>query len=485
MKKIKTILLAAFGVMLVAPAMMLPVEVNAFPQLVFPVVGSSSYINDFNASRGSFGKHNATDIIAKKGSPIVAAVSGTVYYVNYPQPSWGYSVGVQDVNGYKYNYLHLNDDRPGTNDGHGGPMRAYAPDMLVGNHVVAGQLLGWVGDSGHSGGISHLHFEMETPTGGRLNPYGYLRAARHISHAAAYGQLANEILPYGTGFLGGVNLAMGNLDADPASEFVAGAGPGGGPHVKVYDANKTLKKSFYAYNPNFRGGVDVATGDIDNDGIDEIITGAGPGGGPHIKIFRADGTLVKEFFAYSPNFHGGVRVSAGDVDNDGIDEIITGVGPGGGPHVKVFEPTGAATASFYAYAANFLGGVDVAAGDVVGTSAAEIVTGAGPGAGPHVRVLNGNGSAVSGFAAYTGLKGGVRVSVGNIRTSSAKSEILTVPASQGPPSLRIVAWNGASIDSIPFIERWWTGNYDAAAGTGTSVAGTGVNRRTSIRDGIH
>src|SRR5437763_839430 len=69
-----------------------------------------------------------------------------------------------------------------------------------------------------------------------------------------------------------------------------------------------------------------------------IVTGAGPGGGPHVRVFNnnGDGTAVS-FFPYASGFGGGVHVAAGDVDGDGIPEIITGAGPGGGPHVRVFD----------------------------------------------------------------------------------------------------------------------------------------------------
>ena len=83
-----------------------------------------------------------------------------------------------------------------------------------------------------------------------------------------------------------------------------------------------------------------ATCDINGDGLDEIITGAGPGGGPHVRVFSLAGGVVTElagqgFYAYDPAFPGGVNVACGDVTGDGVPEIITGAGPGGGPHVRV------------------------------------------------------------------------------------------------------------------------------------------------------
>lgn len=110
--------------------------------------------------------------------------------------------------------------------------------------------------------------------------------------------------------------------------FAAGAGPGGGPHVKVYDATSgQLVSSFFAYNAGFGGGVEVAGG-----ATDSIVTGTGAGGGPHVRVLNFASVPQLEFFAYNAGFTGGVRVASADVNGDGKADIVTGPGPGGGPH---------------------------------------------------------------------------------------------------------------------------------------------------------
>src|SRR5262249_62389868 len=93
-----------------------------------------------------------------------------------------------------------------------------------------------------------------------------------------------------------------------------------------------------AYDPNFVGGVRVAAGDVDGDGKADIITAPGPDGGPDIRVYSgADGHLIREFMAYDYRFGGGVYVSAGDFNKDGKMDIVTAAGRGGGPHVEVFS----------------------------------------------------------------------------------------------------------------------------------------------------
>ena len=57
------------------------------------------------------------------------------------------------------------------------------------------------------------------------------------------------------------------------------------------------------------------------------------GGGPDVNVFGADGTFLAGFFAFDPKFTGGVRVAVGDVNGDGFPDIITAAGPGGGPNI--------------------------------------------------------------------------------------------------------------------------------------------------------
>jgi hypothetical protein len=176
--------------------------------------------------------------------------------------------------------------------------------------------------------------------------------------------------------------------------FAVGADAGGGPHVLVYNADGSLRFSFLAYGANFAGGVRVATGDVNGDGVDDIITAAGAGSGPHVKVFDgANLNPLQSFFAYSPTFAGGVFVATGDVNGDGFADIVTGADAGGGPHVRVFSGQNPAVelAGFFAHAPAFVGGAPVAVGNLDGAGALEIVTAAGPGGGPHVRGFSGTG----------------------------------------------------------------------------------------------
>src|SRR5262249_42884069 len=148
-------------------------------------------------------------------------------------------------------------------------------------------------------------------------------------------------------------------------------------------------RSFFAYNSAFSGGVRVASGDVNLDGFTEIITGAGPGGGPHVKVF-SDLVLVQSFLAYNPTFSGGVFVAGGDVSGDGVPDIITGAGAGGGPNVRVFSGINAAQLQdFLVFGAGFSGGISVATADVNADGRLDIIAAAGPGGGTRVKVFDG------------------------------------------------------------------------------------------------
>jgi lipoprotein-anchoring transpeptidase ErfK/SrfK len=134
-------------------------------------------------------------------------------------------------------------------------------------------------------------------------------------------------------------LASGDVTGDGAPEIVIGAGTGAPAEVRVYSADGGLLKIFYPYTRTFKGGVRVAVGDLDGDGKAEIVTSPGPGMEPLVRRFAGDGSFAAPngVLAYAEGFRGGVRVAVGDLDGDGKAEIVTAPGPGGGPHVRVFD----------------------------------------------------------------------------------------------------------------------------------------------------
>jgi hypothetical protein len=177
----------------------------------------------------------------------------------------------------------------------------------------------------------------------------------------------NGFYAYAPGFTGGVRVAVGNEIGDGKDDIVTAPGPGGGPHVRVFsptpDGSATGTPGFMAYDPTFTGGLSIAAT------ANRIVTGPGAGGGPHVKVFDGSGAAQGTgFMAYDPTFTGGVFVGLGNLDNDLTAEIVTGAGAGGGPHVKVFRQDGSMPfgTGFFAYDPNFHGGVEVAV-SVAGT----------------------------------------------------------------------------------------------------------------------
>ncbi len=224
----------------------------------------------------------------------------------------------------------------------------------------------------------------------------------------------SELQAYDSSFLGGVRAATGDVTGDGIADVVTAAGAGGGPHVKVFDGRTGAEvRSFFAYDPAFTGGVELAVGDVNRDGFADVVTAAGAGGGPHVKVF--DGKTMAEaqsFFAFDDRFRGGVFVSAADVNRDGFADLLVGAGAGGGPHAKVFDGrTMAEVKSFFAFEPSFRGGVRVAAGDLNADGFADVVTAAGPGGGPHVKAVDGRSGALlsNRFVTDVSFAGGVRV----------------------------------------------------------------------------
>ncbi len=183
-------------------------------------------------------------------------------------------------------------------------------------------------------------------------------------------RLRNGFFSYDGAYAGAANVAITDLDKDGTPEkIVAEKGA-----VSVYDAKGTRKATFRPYGDAYALDVSIAIGDLDGDGKAEIVTGAGPGGGPQIRVFAADGKLLTPgFFAYDPRFRGGVNVAVADLYGTGRSVIIAGAGPGGGPQVRIFNRYGTPQGKgFFAADPASRNGVKVAVTDTNGDGIGEI-----------------------------------------------------------------------------------------------------------------
>lgn len=193
-------------------------------------------------------------------------------------------------------------------------------------------------------------------------------------------------------FAGAVTIAVGDVNNDGYQDVIVGAGPSAGPRIVVLSGQDGKQlASFFAFSQSFAGGVTVASADFNGDGYADIVVGADTRGGSHVKVF--DGRTLQElrsFFAFGRDYNFGVRVAAGDVNGDGTPDILVGAGVGGSPVYSVFDGvTGGLIRQGMAFAPEFTGGIYIAAGDVDGDGFADVILGAGRAGNPHVKVFSG------------------------------------------------------------------------------------------------
>ncbi len=179
--------------------------------------------------------------------------------------------------------------------------------------------------------------------------------------------------------------------------------------VKVYKNGQEILK-FRPFHHGFRGKISLAAADLNNNGQNEIIVGAGPGGGPQVRVFNLEGVCVSTFFAYDPEFRGGIDLTVGDINSNGNYEIITGAGPGGGPHIRVFDYSGRVLSTFFAFDYEFRGGVNVASADTNFNGKYEIIAGSGPGIKAEVKLFNERGEKIKSFIPIEDYKNGINIS---------------------------------------------------------------------------
>ena len=248
------------------------------------------------------------------------------------------------------------------------------------------------------------------------------------------------------------------------------------PLVRVLDPETGAPIfQFLAYEQSFRGSVRVATGDVTGDGIPEIIVGPGRNRVGQIRVFTPNpvgSTNYSELPAYrtlpfGAAYRGGVEVTVGDVNGDGVGDIIAGQSSGAGlTRAFLVSPNAVDPVantpyrSFRAFPGPYTGGVMVAAGDF-GTYANGVKTSSDPDGISEIAV---------------GSNAGIKATVKVYDVSGAPKVVRTIqpigPKFRGGVTLSVAKYSNDVVDDI-FVGAGVGGNsiveiYDG--GTGAQLA---------------
>lgn len=390
-------LLAATLVATVGAAPTAATTVTSKP-IVFPVDGPVTYTDTFGAPRDGH-THEGQDLMGAKMLPLLAAVDGTVYSVQYDN-AVGNSVVIKAADGWTYHYIHVNNDRPGTDDGQASRDQAFPSNIVTGATVARGQVVGFLGDSGNAESAgSHLHFEIREPAaagswaGEPINPYLSLQQATVWSSTShwdlrttatagpstasfSYGlQIGDRallcdwdadgvdeavIVRAGTWYLrdgvasGGTarQVVFGTSDDTPLCADVDG--DGGDEPVLFRDGTWTMRTGFGATDPvawTVRYGVQVGDvpllGDWDGNGVADLAIYRGSTWNIRSNAAASGSTLTT--FVYG--MQAGDRPIAGNWDGDGDEDA--GIYRSGQWHLRSSaQASGSTTTTFFFGAAN-------------------------------------------------------------------------------------------------------------------------------------
>jgi hypothetical protein len=259
------------------------------------------------------------------------------------------------------------------------------------------------------------------------------------------GNVLSQFFAYDSRLRNGVNVATCDVNGDGKDEIITGQGKGGWPIVKIFSSTgQVINNGFMVFDGKFTGGTNISCGDIDGNGTQEIIVAAGQGGGSQVMVYDASGRASANFFAYAKTFRGGIRVTTADIDSDGRDEIVTGPEVGA-PHIQIFKiKTNSIvrlSPGFYAFGTTYRGGVSVAGVDVNGDGNKEIVVGVGNNAQPLIKIYNAQEKLLTQFYGFqTTFMGGANVAGGDV-DNDGTDELLVTPRSGGGPQVRVIEVN--------------------------------------------
>ena len=274
----------------------------------------------------------------------------------------------------------------------------------------------------------------------------------------------DPLFAFGPDHTSGARVATGDVNGDGIPDLIIGTGPGTQARVRILDG--TNDAPLYESFPfeDFTGGVFVSVGDVNGDLRPDIVVTPDQGGGPRVQVVSGVGfQKIVDFFGIDDvNFRGGARAAVGDLNGDGIGDLVVAAGFGGGPRVAAYDgrslPLGTPIKlfnDFFAFEQSLRNGVYVASGDVDGDGFGDIVLGGGPGGGPRVIAISGRTLITNGatsqqllianfFAGDPNSRGGVPVAVANLDNDN-KFDIVT---GSGPGARQVNSYLGKTLIPI-------------------------------------
>lgn len=275
---------------------------------------------------------------------------------------------------------------------------------------------------------------------------GYAPVVRIVSPSRR--KVVREFKVFPSANTTGVNVAVGDLDGDHNADIVVGRGAGRPSTVRVFSAAGKKVAEFNPYPTVRRGGVELALGDVNGDGQDELVTvlAAGPA---QIRVFRWDASRrrfvsLTQLLASARTATSGYTLAAGDLNLDGRAEVLL-ASKRRSSMVSVYTLKSNSltrTARFKAYPIAFTSGIRLAVGDVTGDGLAEIITAPGSGYWTDVKAFTAAGRFIAHFLpASTAFRGGFDLATLDVN-GDGRDEIIVGPYSKADPNLSVYRYSG-------------------------------------------